>query len=202
MAMFENSVKWRREFGIQKLLVDYLPDIKSEGAVGKNYVHGKDKMGRPVIYMKPRLTPKKMGTQAQQMRHLVYTLERAIADMEGSSVEKYVLLIDFKDYSLRNAPSMSVQRETISILQDQYPERLGLALCVDAPMLFSSTFKMVKPFIDSVTASKIVFVSGAEKRPYFEQHFDLSCLEQDYSGNDPHQYDQAKYFETIPNIVG
>ena len=38
-------------------------------AVGKNYVHGKDKMGRPVIYMKPRLTPKKMGTQAQQMRY-------------------------------------------------------------------------------------------------------------------------------------
>ena len=33
MAMFENSVKWRREFGIQKLLVDYLPDIKSEGCV-------------------------------------------------------------------------------------------------------------------------------------------------------------------------
>ena len=68
------------------------------------------------------------------------------------------------------------------------------------------TFKEVSsgavPTWRCLAPSSIPLSTGAEKRPYFEQHFDLSCLEQDYSGNDPHQYDQAKYFETIPNIVG
>lgn len=43
---------------------------------------------------------------------------------------------------------------------DQYPERLGLAVMVDAPFLFHQSFKMLKPFLDAVTVKKVVFVSG------------------------------------------
>uniref|UniRef100_A0A7S1J558 CRAL-TRIO domain-containing protein n=1 Tax=Eutreptiella gymnastica TaxID=73025 RepID=A0A7S1J558_9EUGL len=198
-AMLAGSLKWRREFGTHKLLGEYMQDVQSEGAVGKMYVHGKDNMGRPVIYMKPRLDQQK-GTQVQQMRHLVYTLERAISMMENG-VEKFVLLIDFNGYSLRNAPSISTQRETLSILQNQYPERLGLAVCYCAPFLFNQSFKLIKPFIDPVTAAKLAFVSEKEKVTYFSTHFPVSCLERDYSGDDPTEYNPAQYFAHTPAIV-
>ena len=38
----------------------------------------------------------------------------------------------------------------------QYPERLGLAVCYCAPFLFNQSFKLIKPFIDPVTAAKLV----------------------------------------------
>lgn len=201
MAMLENSVKWRQEFGVGLLQTEYDEDVKYLGQVGCNYVHGKDKLGRPVVYMKPRNQLKEAGTQKQQMRHLVYTLERAIWEM-GPDVEKYVLLIDFGGYSIRNAPNIATQRETMSILQDQYPERLGMAVFVDAPFLFNQTFKLLRPFVDPVTAAKLVFVSGKEKATFFPQNFEMSTLEKEYHGEDSQTYSAAEYFSVQPQILG
>eukprot|EP00667_Euglena_gracilis_P015778 EG_transcript_16452 len=200
MAMLENSLKWRQEFGVGKIMTENMDDIRYLGQVGCNYVHGKDQLGRPVIYMKPRVQLKDPGTQRQQMRHLVYTLERAIWSMEND-VEKYVLLIDFNGYSMRTAPNISTQRETMSILQDQYPERLGLAVFVDAPFLFHQTFKLLRPFVDPVTAQKLVFTSGKEKEAFFRANFNLKTLEKEYFGEDAHQYDPEQYFATVPRIA-
>lgn len=201
MAMLENSIKWRQEFGVGLLLTEYDKDVKYLGQVGCNYVHGKDKLGRPIVYMKPRNQLKEAGTQKQQMRHLVYTLERAIWEM-GPGVEKYVLLIDFNGYSIRNAPNISTQRETMAILQDQYPERLGMAVFVDAPFLFNQTFKLLRPFVDPVTAAKLVFISGKEKATFFPQHFEATTLEAEYHGEDERPYSADEYFAVQPEIRG
>jgi len=201
MTLLEASFKWRHEFGVGQLLTEHMDDIRCLGQVGCNYVHGKDRSGRPVIYMKPRVTLKDPGTQRQQMRHLVYTLERAIAEMEGD-VEKYVLLMDFNGYSMRNAPNISTQRETMSILQDQYPERLGLAVFVDAPFLFHQTFKLLRPFVDPVTAAKLVFVSGKEKESVLRSVFEPKTLEAEYGGEYTQPYSAEKYLSYTPKIRG
>eukprot|EP00667_Euglena_gracilis_P014186 EG_transcript_14693 len=201
LAMLQNSVKWRQEFGVARLPTDHFSDVAVIGSVGCNYVHGKDLYGRPVVYMKPRYNMKPAPTQLQQVRHLVYTLERAILEMD-EGVEKYVFIIDFNGYSMRTAPSFSTQRECATIFQDQYPERLGLAVMVDAPFLFHQSFKMLKPFLDAVTVKKVVFVSGEEKKAFFEAHFDLRELEVEYGGQDDHAYDPQRYFATHPRILG
>lgn len=51
-------------------------------------------------------------------------------------------LIDFEGYSYRNAPPVTLAMKTLNILQNHYPERLGLAVCYHPPKLFSITWKV------------------------------------------------------------
>ena len=51
--------------------------------------------------------------------------------------EKLVILIDFTGWSLSTAPPMKTSRETLSILQDHFPERLAVAVCYNPPWIFA-----------------------------------------------------------------
>jgi hypothetical protein len=59
-------------------------------------------------------------------------------------------------YSYAKFPSMSVSKATLNILQDHYPERLGHMLIANPPMLFSTFWSCISPFIDPVTRAKVV----------------------------------------------
>jgi len=194
--MIRDTLKWRKDFGVVELMMGDLSAIEKESATGKMYIHGKDLTGRPIMYMKPRLQNTKDADT--QIRHLVYTLERCVAET-GSGVEKLVLVIDFKGYSIMNAPSFSQQRQTLSILQDHYPERLGLALCFDAPSLFWGAYKLISPFIDPVTAAKIQFhkapvKAGSAAYKAITDVMSIDALEQDYGGESTFKYSNEAYF--------
>lgn len=51
-------------------------------------------------------------------------------------------LIDFDGYSSKNAPPIKVTMNSMSVLQNHFPERLGCAVCYHAPWLFSATFRV------------------------------------------------------------
>ena len=59
-------------------------------------------------------------------------MERMAAiNAKSSNVEKkIVLLIDFADFSLSNGAPMKTSKETLSILQNHYPETLHCAYCI------------------------------------------------------------------------
>ena len=46
----------------------------------------------------------------------------------------------------------------VNILQYNYPETLSVGLILNAPMLFSACWAVIKPWLDPVTAAKCVFV--------------------------------------------
>lgn len=75
-----------------------------------------------------------------QIRYLVYCMENAILNLPADQ-EQMVWLIDFQGFSLSNI-SVKVTRETAYVLQNQYPERLGLAILYNPPKFFEPFFKV------------------------------------------------------------
>lgn len=193
--MLKATLDWRLEYKPHLITWD---QVESEGTTGKQFVYpALDKNGRPVVLMRPRNQNTK--DTDKQVRHLIYTLEVAsrIADEQG--VGKFAWLLDFQGYTMANAPPLRVSLHCNSVLANHYPERLGLAVCYHAPVLFSYTYKAVQPFLDPVTKAKIVFVDkGAQEKEMMEARFDMSAMEQSMGGGLPGcAYDHAQYGERM-----
>ncbi|KAL2242262.1 UNVERIFIED_CONTAM: CRAL-TRIO domain-containing protein C23B6.04c [Sesamum indicum] len=130
VKMLKASLKWRLEYKPEEIRWD---DVSMEAETGKIYRSNyKDKYGRPVLVMRPRCQNSK--SIKGQIKYLVYCMENAILNLPEDQ-EQMVWLIDFHGFSMSNI-SIKVTRETAHVLQDHYPERLGLAILYDAPKIF------------------------------------------------------------------
>ena len=202
--MLHKTIKWREDFGVMKLHTDEWKEIiATENASGKSYVRGFDKEGHALIYMKP--TKENTHDHDGNMKHLVYTMERAIACMDsmGMGTSKLCLLIDYHGYASKHTPPMKTSKETLSILQDHYPERLHRAYAINPPFVFYAFFKLVSPFIDPVTKAKIVMIRGKEVKNHENQLFrevDVNSLETSVGGRDPRPFDSPLYLQADMNV--
>jgi hypothetical protein len=70
-------------------------------------------------------------------------------------VRTLALMIDYADKAKN--PSISTARQVLNILQTHYPERLGAALIAHIPWLMHAFYKLITPFIDPVTVTKMIF---------------------------------------------
>lgn len=154
--MLRATLEWRREYKPHE--IDPNP-LSASGLSGKLFINGKDKEGRPLVFMIPRNENSK--DYENNVKYLVYILERAVDQMEDG-VEQMVLMMDFKGFAKGNSVPLSVCKEVITILSNHYPERLGIGLMVDTPWLFSLFWRAISPFLNPVTASKVKFVSSKD----------------------------------------
>ena len=170
LKMLVSSLRWRRAARPDSITWE---DVAAEGTSGKQYVTGRDQQGRNVLVMRPGR--ENTREHAGNIRFLVYTLERAawrdspaedppLGSYVDHASEKLVILIDFTGWTLATAPPMKTSRETLSILQDHYPERLAVAVCHNAPFIFALFWKAISPFIDPETSRKIRFVNPKRKK--------------------------------------
>lgn len=182
--MLLDSLKWRREYKPEEIEGEKL---SLEASTGKMFRRGFDSIGRPAIYMTP--SRENSTDYVKNVQLLVYTIEQAIASM-GENVEQMVWVIDFGEYSNRHATPLSVAREILDILSNQYPERLGAALLISAPFIFSVFFTAVKPFIHPVTRQKIHFVgkSNQEQVDSLSKFFDITTVEKRFSGSSDFEF--------------
>lgn len=154
--MLMNTLQWRKEYKPDKIAPS---EVTHCAETGKVFINGKDKLGRPLVFLIPRHENSK--DYVNNVRLVVYVLERAIQQMD-EGVEQIVLMMDFKGYSRGNSVPLGVAREVLSILSNHYPERLGAAFMIDTPWLFSLFWKAISPFIHPVTAAKVKFLSSKD----------------------------------------
>lgn len=116
------AIRWRAAFGVEHMH-EWLDILRRENETGKIYVRGYDRDGRAYLYMRP--ARQNTANEHEQMQHLVWNLEKAIACTRRKSVElgskrpleKINLVINYDGFTLRNAPSMSASKYTLDILQ-------------------------------------------------------------------------------------
>jgi len=186
------TMKWREEFKPDETTVDM---VASCIQIGGMYIHGYDKYRRPVVYLKVADKPDP-HTSEEKLRFITFTLEKAAKLMDKSrGVEKAVWCVDCNNYDRKYNGDLSHSRALLSILQNHYPERLGLFLIIDAPFLFRIFWKLISPFIDAKTMRKIVFLGGTpeEKRKVLQEYIDLKDVPKAYWGDSDFVFNADEY---------
>ena len=187
------TILWRNEFKIKEMQKEWRDILINENSTGKMYIRGFTKSGNAILYMRPKFENTK--DHNGNMKHLVYHMERAIAIMnkQEKGVEKIVLLIDYDGYSIFNAPPMKTSMETLSILQNHYPERLARAYCIKPPFIFNMFWNAIYPFIDPITKGKIVMVHD---KKVLTETIEASVLEASLGGEDGRAFDSSKWINS------
>ncbi|XP_068314375.1 uncharacterized protein [Pyrus communis] len=191
--MLKDTLKWRSEYKPEEIRWE---EIAREAETGKIYrTNYFDKHGRPVLVMRPRCQNSK--STKGQIKYLVYCMENAVLNLPPGQ-EQMVWMIDFEGFNLSNI-SVKVTRETAHVLQDRYPEHLGLAILYNPPKFFEPFFSMVKPFLEPKTYNKVKFVYSDDNnaKKIMEDLFDMDKLEAAFGGNDTSGFDINKYAERM-----
>lgn len=187
--MLKDTIKWRMEHKPEKIRWE---DIAQEAETGKIYrANYHDKQGRTVLVMRPGF--QNTNSTKGQIKYLVYCIENALMNLNPDQ-EEMVWLIDFQGWTMSSI-SMKVTRETANILQDHYPERLGLAILYNPPKIFESFWTMVRPFLETKTYQKVKFVysNDAVSQKKMEELFDMDTLESSFGGRNSTGFNYETY---------
>ena len=93
------------------------------------------------------------------MQFLSWNLEFATKLMP-SHADKYVVFMHLANFSIWNVPPMASVTETIHMLCNCYPERLGHMIAFLPPFYFNVFYKTIWYLLDEKTAAKVIFISG------------------------------------------
>jgi hypothetical protein len=128
--MITSAMRWRQDRKPHQ--VEQMEEVGStnehwtikfskESATGKIYNPGFDRWGRPVVIFDN--TVQNTPNVDDHMIFLAWNLEFAIRQMK--STDKYVIFVHLTNFSFFNCPSWKSTRETLLMLCNCYPERLG-----------------------------------------------------------------------------
>ncbi|WVY91970.1 hypothetical protein V8G54_037484 [Vigna mungo] len=188
--MLGETLKWRSTYKPEEIRWQ---EVAMEGETGKLYrASFRDRQGRSVLILRPGM--QNTTSMENQMRHFVYMLENALLDLPPGQ-EQMAWLIDFTGWSITNNVPLKSARETINILQNHYPERLGIAFLYNPPRVFEAFWKIVKYFLDSKTFQKVKFVYPKNKDSVelMKSYFDEENLPKELGGKSTMRYNHEEF---------
>lgn len=104
-----------------------------------DHLHSVDSIQRLINmrHQPPSLRPQNTANHEMQIKYFVYVMERASYLTDKAGLDKMCWVLDCPGYSMKTAPPMKTSMETLRIMQDHYPERLGEAICYKPPTLWT-----------------------------------------------------------------
>ncbi|KAL9254429.1 Patellin-3-like protein [Drosera capensis] len=169
-AMLKNTVRWRKEFGVDTLLEEDL-GTEYEKVV---FVHGFDKEKRPVVYnvfgeFQDKEFYQNAFSDAEKqkkfLKWLVQFLERTVKkfDFGPTGINSLVLVNDLKNspgYGKRDL--YKVTSKFFQLLQDNYPEFVAKQVCINVSWWYVAYSWVYISVFTPRSKSKFVF-AGASK---------------------------------------
>ena len=136
-------------------------DFMAQLRMGKSYLHGCDKDGRPLCVVRVRLH--KQGEQSEKSleRFTVYTIETARMLLRPP-VDTATIVFDMTDFTMANMDYTPV-KFMIKCFEANYPESLGSVLVYKSPWLFQGIWKIIRGWLDPVVAAKVHFASNVDE---------------------------------------
>lgn len=181
-AMLRADIEWRAQHQIPPPLSAFAPRL----AQRKGYFIGVAKSGMPVAVVN---IGRHSNTEPvdENIAFSIYMLELAIQAMRDG-VEKVMVLIDFDGFGMR-CIDYPFLRRAIEILQNNYPERLGLVCLMEAPFVCQAAWRVIRPWLDEETRDKIKFLSGSDGRRALLELIDAELVPKKLGGKSTFVYD-------------
>ncbi|OAY58675.1 patellin-3 [Manihot esculenta] len=169
-TMIKNTVRWRKEFGIDSLLEEDLGN-ELEKAV---FMHGFDKEGHPVCYnvfgafQDKELYQNSFADEEKRVKFLrwrIQFLEKSIRKLDFSP-NGICTIVQVND--LKNSPGPAKRElrqatnQAVALLQDNYPEFVAKQVFINVPWWYLAFNRMISPFLTQRTKSKFVFAGPSK----------------------------------------
>ncbi|MCJ1250275.1 hypothetical protein MMC30_007501 [Trapelia coarctata] len=193
----DGDIVWNGEAAALKDSMSADAILKREGTdfltqlrLGKSFLHGTDKEGRPICFVRVRLHRQGEQTEASLERFTILMLETARL-LLSPPVDTAAIVFDMTDFSMANMDYGPV-KFMIKCFEANYPESLGVVLVHKAPWVFQGIWHIIKNWLDPVVASKIHFTKSLDELQTF---IPPSHIIAELGGEDPWSY---KYIEPSP----
>ncbi len=167
-------------------------DFMRQLRMGKGFLHGTDKHGRPISYVRARLHKPFDGKNESLERFIVYNIETGRMVL-NPPIETACLVFDLTGFTLANLDYVPI-KYIIQSFEANYPESLGVILVHNAPWVFKSVWKIIHGWLDPVVASKVNFTNGRDGADGITNHIEPDRLIKELGGDLDWEY---KYVEPI-----
>jgi len=168
---FVHTLEWREKFKPWCIT----PSAVTENQDSFFYVRGhsppsidnKDgdaTIGHSLVFYRPGLH--KYEDTESYIRLIMHTLDEAVADSYSRSnnrVGKFNIILDCKGFSLSILPGFSEVKRLFTMMQDHFPDRLGVLMIVNLSGPAQLFLKMIKGIISEAVRKKIHIVPPPDK---------------------------------------
>ncbi|XP_054812615.1 patellin-3-like [Prosopis cineraria] len=169
-TMIKNTVRWRKEFGIDALVEEDLGNDWDKVV----FTHGYDKQGHSVCYNvfgefeNKELYQSTFSDEEKRQKFIrwrIQFLEKSVRkfDYAPTGISTIVQVND-----LRNSPGLGKKElrqatnQALHLLQDNYPEFLAKQVFINVPWWYLAFARMISPFLTQRTKSKFVFAGPSK----------------------------------------
>lgn len=103
-------------------------------------------------------------------------------------VYRTCIVFDLGGFALKNM-DYKFMKFMIHILQNYYPDTLGVALVLNSPWLFSGCWAILKRWIDPVSQKKVNFISYQQMGDFI----DIDIIPKSFEGNDDWEFNPEEF---------
>ncbi|KAM1023514.1 hypothetical protein ACFX2A_045372 [Malus domestica] len=169
-SMIKNTVRWRKEWGIEGLLEEDLGSHWDKVV----FTHGVDKEGHPVCYnvfgefQNKELYQNTFTDEEKRSKFIrwrIQFLEKSIRkfDFNPTGISTIVQVNDLKNFpGFFNREHNQVTNQALQLLQDNYPEFVAKQVFINVPWWYLAFNRMISPFLTQRTKSKFVFAGPSK----------------------------------------
>ncbi|XP_004299816.1 PREDICTED: patellin-3-like isoform X1 [Fragaria vesca subsp. vesca] len=169
-TMIKNTVRWRKEFGIDALLEEDLGSHWDKVV----FTHGVDKEGHSVCYnvfgefQNKELYQNTFTDEEKRSKFIkwrIQFLEKSIRkfDFNPTGISTIVQVNDLKSSpGLFKREHNQVTNQALQLLQDNYPEFVAKQVFINVPWWYLAFNRMISPFLTQRTKSKFVFAGPSK----------------------------------------
>ncbi|XP_052114893.1 patellin-3 isoform X2 [Arachis duranensis] len=170
-TMIKNTVRWRKEFGIDSLIEEDLGSDWDKVV----FTQGVDKEGHPVCYNvfgefeNKELYQKTFSDEEKRQKFIrwrIQLLEKSVRKLDFSP-RGISTIVQVND--LKNSPGQLSKRElrqatnqALQLLQDNYPEFVAKQVFINVPWWYLAFSRMISAFLTQRTKSKFVFAGPSK----------------------------------------